>query len=281
MTGILERAPGPLLRPFVQTLWAATRSGSPPPAPADRELTLPTGAMHLAIRLSDEPIRLYADPDDPIGRSVGHSVVGGARSGPYVRDLSGPACAIGVQLHPGASEILFGTPAGELAERHTPLDELWGTGASRARERLAESPSAGARLDLLEQLLADRLRRLRGLHPAVALALERFTVTADVRAVVREAGCSHRRFIDLFHGAVGLTPKRYCRLQRFRRALDLLTRRPADPRTQIALEAGYADQPHFTRDFREFTGMTPGDYRRHPSSSPWHVPVRRRDHRAG
>ncbi len=272
---MLTRTTGLALRPFVKTLWATDPASMTPQAAADRERVLPTGAMHFAFRLSDLPFRLFDSDSDATGHAVGHAIVGGARLAPYVRDLSVPAPSVGAEFHPGASQFLFGMPADALAGRHTPLDALWGRSADAMRERLTEAGSAEERLDLLESALAARLPRLRGLHPAVAHALGCFTHTADVRAVVRQTGYSHRRFNALFVQAVGLTPKRYCRVRRFQQVLRLIDASPAASWIDVAVDCGYSDQSHFNREFREFTGMTPGEYRCISPSRPHHVPVRR------
>jgi AraC-like DNA-binding protein len=105
------------------------------------------------------------------------------------------------------------------------------------------------------------------------MALERFQETSNIREVVAESGYSHRRFIGLFREAAGLTPKLYCRVRRFARALRFIRcdRRPdwAD----LALDCGYSDQAHFVRDFVEFSGMTPGEYRRVSPEMPHHCPA--------
>jgi len=73
-----------------------------------------------------------------------------------------------------------------------------------------------------------------------------------------------------------LSPKRCARLRRFQYAL---CRAAGDSRASwadVALAAGYCDQPHFTREFREFAGLSPGDYRRPAGGSPDranHVPL--------
>lgn len=270
---MLTRTPGPVLRPFVKTLWATDRSFSPRPVAAARERVLPAGTMHLAFGLSDSPFRLFEDGPDSAGHAVGHAIVGGARCAPYVRDISGPVRSVGAELQPGASELFFGVPAIELAGRHTPLDALWGRSAQATRERLVESDSAEEQLNSLESILADRLPRIHGLHPAVAYALGRFTTTADIREVVRQSGYSHRRFIALFRQAVGMTPKRYCRVLRFRRVLRRLAASPAVSGVELANDSGYTDQSHFNREFREFAGITPGEYRGISPSLPHHVPI--------
>ncbi|MFN3321982.1 MAG: helix-turn-helix domain-containing protein [Bryobacteraceae bacterium] len=271
---MIIRPARPSLRPFVKLLWALEESDLP--RPADRERVLPTGAMHLAIRLSNDSLRVFDHAGDAAGHAVGYAVVGGARSTAYLRDVSKPSRSVGAQLHAGACEALFGVPAGELAERHTRLDEIWGRPALELRERLEEAGSLERQLDLFESVLAGRLPRVRGLHPAVAHALERFATAADVSRVVRETGYSHRRFIALFRDSVGLNPKLYCRVLRFRHALERICADPAAPCAELALEAGYSDQAHFSREFRAFTGITPVEYRKDPPPLPNHVPVRRR-----
>ena len=270
---MLRRLPGPRLRPFIKILWASDPTAASLPVRADRERVLPTGDMHLVFRLSDHPLRLFNEITDPLGYRVGYTIVGGARAAFYVREISGPVCSVGAQLHPGTAELLFGAPAGELAGRHTPLEDLWGSYVEEVRERLMESGGPHRQLDLLESLLAERLPTVRALHPAVAQALSRFRASADVGQAVKESGYSHRRFIALFHDGLGLTPKLYCRLRRFQGALDQIAVRPAASLVDVALEAGYSDQAHFNREFREFAGVSPGKYRELSPAFPHHVPV--------
>lgn len=268
-----SRCPCPALRPFVKTLWVSDGAGEPRADGAGRERVLPTGSMHLVFRLSDHPLRLFQGVDDRIGHTVAHDIVGGARATFYVRDVSRPVRSVGAQLHPGAAALLLGVPADELAGRHTPLGDIWGRAAAEARERLLEAGSPARQLDVLESLLAARLPRIRGVHPAVAHALGRFASTSDVRMVVDESGYSHRQLIALFRRAVGLTPKRYCRVLRFQEVLARAAAGPADSWADLVLAAGYSDQPHFNREFREFTGMSPGQYRQIAPASAHHVPI--------
>ena len=60
---------------------------------------------------------------------------------------------------------------------------------------------------------------------------------------------------------MGVSPKIYCRVQRFQRVIRRLTAEPTAPWADVALDAGYTDQPHFAREFRRLAGITPGAYR--------------------
>lgn len=271
-SGLLVRLPRPALRAFVKVVWAseAPRAAS---AGAARELVLPTGSAHVAVRLSDEPLCLFdGDGDGERPKPVGHVVVGGPRTGAYVRDISTPARSVGAQLRPGALSLLTRGSARELAGRHVTLEELWGGTASALRERMLELDDLEAALDLLETSLAERLPRVLSLHPAIAHALERFARAGDVALAVRESGYSHRRFDTLFADAVGLPPKAYCRVLRLTRAVEL-ARQPAASLAEVALEAGYADQPHLCREFRALGGITPARYRKTAPALAHHVPL--------
>lgn len=234
---------------------------------------LPTGAVHLVFQLTDDPLRIYDDVADTTGTAVARSLVGGARARYYVRSLSEPTPSVGVQLRAGAAECLLGVPAGELAGRHVSLFDLWGPAAERVRAQLFEAASAERQLDLLESTLTARLSRVRALHPAVAEALAHFRTAPDVRAAVRATGYSHRRSVELFRRSVGLPPKLFCRIHRFQGALDRLAAAPAAPWAELAAASGYSDQSHLRRDFHEFAGVTPGQYRRIAPRFPNHVPL--------
>jgi AraC-like DNA-binding protein len=268
----VSRPPRGILKPFVELLWA---SQDGPPAPvAARELVLPTGALHVVVRLSEAPLRVFRHAADGEGFAVSAAVIGGARAAPYIRDVSRPVASLGALLRPGAAALLIGAPAGAFSGDHTPLADLWGESAvARLRDRLATATALEDRLALFEAALAARLPSLRRIDPRIAQALAGFEAQRPVGAVVLDCGLSHRHFTGLFRETVGLTPKTYCRLLRFGRALDRLSGEPGIAWADLAAAEGYADQPHFARDFRAFAGLSPGDYRRRAPRTPRHVPL--------
>lgn len=277
MPMLLHRPPPPALAPFVECLWYADGEGGPGEPRAPRERSLPTGSTTLVVRLSDHPIRIFAGLDDDTGRTFGQAVVGGARSAYYVRDTSRPIRSAGVYFRPGGASAFLGIPGDELAGRHTALADLWGRGAVAARERLLEAGSPAAALAALGELVLDRLPAGAALHPAVAHALARFDASAGaapVGAVCRETGLSHRRLIELFRRAVGLTPKVYCRIRRFQVAVARAARDRTRGWAALAQECGFSDQAHLIREFRAFAGIPPGRYEPVSADSPNHVPVR-------
>ncbi|WP_233623149.1 AraC family transcriptional regulator [Burkholderia seminalis] len=269
---ILSRRPGGYLRRFIDSVWA-----SYPPFPIRnehcRERVLPTGAVHLAIRLDADPLRLFDHAADQTGRTIGVAVIGGPRAAPYIKDVAVPVPTVGALIRPSAVRLVTGVPASTLYGLHLSLDDLWGAAASGLRDRLGEIDSAAARLDLWETLLTARLPRVAGIDPAIAESIAQLNRGTEVRAIVQQIGCSHRHFVARFRDAVGMPPKRYGRVRRFGQMLDGLSAEPAASWADAAALAGYADQPHFNREFLEFTGLSPEQYRRRASANGFHVPL--------
>ena len=274
---VVIRAPRAALRPFVHSLWVSSGAGLP--SPGAREHSIPTGRMHLVIRTTGEPVRIFAGAADREGQTCGPSVVAGPRSTFHIKDVATPAHAVGAELHPAASLALFGAPADLLAHRHLPLDAVWpAAAAGELRERLALAPGPQRQLDVLEAALAGRLPRVQGLHPAVALALDRLDSFARIADVVRESGYSHRTFSLEFRRAMGLGPKRFLRV---RRMADLLHHLGNARWADLAAEAGFSDQAHMVREFVAFTGVTPTCYRALRPPLPHHVRIQTQDGHGG
>jgi AraC family transcriptional regulator len=74
------------------------------------------------------------------------------------------------------------------------------------------------------------------------------------------AGLSEFHFAKLFKGSTGASPHQYILQRRLERAKELL-RKPSMSLSEISLEAGFADQSHFTNVFRRFVGATPSKFR--------------------
>jgi AraC-like DNA-binding protein len=247
--------PPPPLASSVDFLW---ESGSYV-RPHRTERVLPTGAIDLVIDLA------------PDGRDCG--TVSGARSTFLLLDTSRPREFIGVRFKIGGGFVFF-APAGALRDLRIPLETVWGRAALELRERLAGVAPGAARFALLERFLLRRLDRERRPHPAVRHALvclRRSQGSASIGVLADECGLSRRRFIEVFRDQVGLTPKLFGRLCRFRRSLAAIGAAQQVDWADLAPACGYSDQPHFIHDFRAFTGLTPSVYLHHRTAHVNHV----------
>ena len=92
---IVSRRPRGHLGTLIELLWASDAPFAVQD-PARPELVLPTGCVHLAIRLAGRSLRLFKGQDDLLGTLVDSAVIGGARSSPYIKEVSEPVPAVGV-----------------------------------------------------------------------------------------------------------------------------------------------------------------------------------------
>jgi len=262
------------LRAAVRLVWASMPGDGAIAMPGAREHVLPTGALHIALRISGPPLRLFDGAHDVLGRTVAHALVGGARSRFHVRDIAEPVASVGALLQPGAARALLGASEGDLAGRHTPLDAFWGCEADYALAQLQEARTPAARLDAFEGWLLRRLgRQSTVLAPGIAKALAALRAhPLPIGELAQACGYSHRHFIALFRESTGLAPKAYARVQRLDRLLGLASD-PAQRWAELALRAGFGDQAHLAHEFKAMTGMSPQAWRGAQPASPRHVPV--------
>ena len=201
-----RRTPAPPLSEFVELLWLYEGYSQP----HEKERLLPDGSMELVINLHEDQTRLYDSQDTAKVTTLPGAIVVGAHSEFFVIDTAGQHSVAGVHFKPGGAFPFFDPPASELHNRLVSLDDLWGALAAQLRERLLEAPTPQAKLRILEEtLLAQAARRLHR-HPAVAFALGEFhglPQTRSIADVTAQIGLSAKRFIQLFSGEVGLTPK--------------------------------------------------------------------------
>ena len=83
---------------------------------------------------------------------------------------------------------------------------------------------------------------------------------ATVREMAKQTGWSERRFSQVFREAVGLSPKTWCRVQRFQRAVQQLHAGGDVRWAELALDCGFYDQSHFANEFRAFSGIDATTY---------------------
>ncbi|WP_425258662.1 helix-turn-helix domain-containing protein [Rubrivivax sp. RP6-9] len=210
------------------------------------ERVLPDGASRLLVVLQ---------------RGEATIQVAGASASPVVLAMRGHVQGVSITLHPGATLALFGMPAGELAGRTVPWEDLVAPAHRDVPERLAAAAGDAGRVGLVLQALQALHRPPdAGSLRLVEHAQGRLRAHAggiSVRALAAAMHLSERRLQQVFAAQVGLAPSVWRRLQRLHATLRLL-RTAAEPQwAQIAHCAGYYDQSHLINEFRALCGLTP------------------------
>jgi AraC-like DNA-binding protein len=264
-------APGGLLGEFVSSLWLQTSPGQDPGA----ELRLPTGTVELVVNLAAD--RFWLPDDAGVRRTYPAAIVAGPYRHAYVMDTAQQSHVVGVVCRPGRARALVDAPLHELSNRHVALEDLWGADATRVRERMLAAPDAATRLRVLESALCARLTGSAHVaHPLAAAAagwLSRVPEYPGVGELGDRAGLTSRRVQQVFRTEVGLSPKSYQRLRRFRSVLAGIDEVERVGWSAFASECGYYDQAHLVREFRDHSGLSPTGYLRARGEQTNHVPL--------
>ena len=252
------RVPAPPLDQFIDDIYCLTG------VPRHRRMDVPPmPSAHLFVNLGG-PARLWdSDPSVPPAVFTGAWFMG-VWTRRFRYEYPARVRLAGVHFKPWGMSPFIDMPAAELRDRWAPADAVWQRSADRIRNQAGDTGSATEALRVLEEELRSRLagapapgldlvrhagRRLEASHGAV-----------PVGALSDAAGVSGNYLAAQFKSHVGVTPKRVARIYRFARLiLSVDTRRPVDW-PELAHMAGYFDQAHFSREFKDFTGHTPTEY---------------------
>ncbi|WP_394647085.1 helix-turn-helix domain-containing protein [uncultured Sphingomonas sp.] len=173
----------------------------------------------------------------------------------------GPVLAAGFAIRPGAWFTFCDEPADRMADRLVPLDGDWSAALRWATADVYDHEQTFARM---EQVVRERVViRAVPIDP-VSAAFERIARVDPVRPVAdiaAEFGMSGRRLDRTVRAHFGHLPKTVLRRSRF---LDMaaVMRGLAVPTADELAELRFYDASHLNREFREFVGMTPAQFRR-------------------
>jgi AraC-like DNA-binding protein len=121
----------------------------------------------------------------------------------------------------------------------------------------------------LEEGLADRLnvyflRKLKSKKHEMILdmtrTIEQLKGMATVDHIARTHNVSNRTLERAFTKNIGIPPKEYIKIIRFQHAVKRLqARRKPNDLLGIAIDMGYYDHAHFTREIKKYSGLTPSE----------------------
>lgn len=187
-------------------------------------------------------------------------VVVGPWTAPFIARLPAGTWIVGARLHPGRASSWLGVPAAELLNRTVPLRLLRGSRTSSLFARIAEQADLTSRRSALAAALLGCLAFTRPIDRAVSAGIAWIAhhPHGRVEQLSRWIGVSDRQLRRRFASSVGYGPKTLQSVLRFQRLLSFAASgRTTESLAALAVDAGYADQAHMTREVRRFADHAP------------------------
>ncbi|MFI5608073.1 DUF6597 domain-containing transcriptional factor [Amycolatopsis sp. NPDC051903] len=242
MTSYVERPPVPQLAGVVRTVWVQ-RTGAAPYV----QRHLPTGGVELHFPIGGRPQLL------------------GPLTGPHVEVIPAHTTLVGVRFRPGAAPPL---PAvlDDLVDQRLVLAELWGSPVERLVDAVGVAATPELALEVLQAHLLREFRAAGGADPLVGEAVRALMPwrPVDISALAGHLALSASQLRRRCLHAIGTGPKVLQRTLRFQGFLALAQagatasgRVGADGVAGLAVDVGYADQAHLSRECLRLTGVTP------------------------
>ncbi|MCP2280563.1 AraC family transcriptional regulator [Nocardia amikacinitolerans] len=183
----------------------------------------------------------------------------------FTRELSGLGMTFGARFRAGGFGAVTGLDVGSLRDRSLPLTDVFPDAAGLA-ERVLAAASDEDRRALVEEFFAPRAG---GHDPTFVLVtrivhdMEHDRSLTRVDQVTDRFGVPVRTLQRMFRRYVGAGPKWVLRRYRLQDGAELLANGRHADLAALAVELGYFDQAHFSREFAAEVGMAPLEYARH------------------
>jgi AraC-like DNA-binding protein len=145
----------------------------------------------------------------------------------------------------------------------TPPESILGARPSRTSAALHTRPRLNALASLRQRTPTAQARG--GLPPGAMRRVREYVdlhlgESMDLAELASIAGLSVFHFARQFKQSVGVTPHHFLVQRRVERAQDMLARTDLAV-SEIAVAAGFSDQSHLSRHFRQLLGTTPREFR--------------------
>lgn len=175
----------------------------------------------------------------------------------------------GVVLQPAAVKKLLKAPSGTFLNAIIDM-ELVDTIFNAVWHELAACTNFEQRISYMQQWVLRRQPAMHRQEMELSCFLDSREELLNVKAMANRFCYSTRQLNRKMQELFGMSSEIILRFKRYQHALNLV-HHSAEIFTGIAYSAGYFDQSHFNREFKEYTGLTPGAYRMQKSNLPGHI----------
>lgn len=253
-----EYQPHPDLQSLVKCYWTLEVPAARGP---QRQRIIPDGCLEMAFILGDD-IKRYTSEDEFVIQP--RSMVLGQITEPFFIEPTGYVNSFAIRFYPYGLATFLSMPIKELADTETPLAVLFGEDiAQDLSEKIGLAGDTASRIAVVEDFLFKKLNDQVSIDNVVKAAIDTMFSTngsISIKEMLKDDPSRRRQIERKFAEQVGISPKQLSRVIRLQAVLKMILTQQAESLSQIAYDSDYYDQAHFTRDFKEFTGMTPKEF---------------------
>ncbi|MBU1248837.1 MAG: helix-turn-helix domain-containing protein [Proteobacteria bacterium] len=169
----------------------------------------------------------------------------------------------GVRFRPGGAAAFLGFDANEFSTGYIDMDAVAPYLTTGFVNIMSGDQLVEEKMRDIQLLLARTCKRARDPDALTRHAVELLAMDhgqATVSRTSERMGISRRTLERAFGRHVGIPPKQLARIIRLRQAISLLRSNSSLSMARIAQDSGYADQAHFTREFKLMTEVTPSQF---------------------
>ncbi|WP_205511017.1 helix-turn-helix domain-containing protein [Longitalea arenae] len=227
------------------------------------EDVLVTNPFTLPLYANGAPTLLFQTARGLIKNNTNNLTLFGQTVFPETLTIRDNFTLIAYFFKPFALFALFGVSARELTDNPIDLNLLPASKTGQLQERLLNATTTSAMLDLLNEYVFSLITKSTVDSKLIRFATQAIVQNASKDALIKvqkELYITERSFQRLFERNIGVAPSLFRRIWQFNNAFQQLNNRRFNKLTDIAFAHGYADQSHFIRSFKEFTGITPKEY---------------------
>lgn len=228
---------------------------------SQRQRIIPDGCIEMIFILGDD-IKRYTSENEFIIQP--RAMILGQTIEPFYVEPTGYVNSFAIRFYPYGFANFVTTSISSLVNRETPIDVLFGEKpAIELTQKITQAADTGERIKIIESFLSDKLSDQNTIDSIVRSTIDAILSTrgsTPINAILKDDLSKRRQLERKFSKQIGISPKQLGRVIRLQTALKILLSRQTENLTQIAYESEYYDQAHFTKDFKEFTGINPRDF---------------------